>query len=189
MYHWTSAKSQEELNSMKIEGTHLGEVVVVFDGYYDEKVGTNGSIVGEGARAAKVTVYGSAGANDIHDYTGYTMTSDFEVFGAIENGIYDVSFKVPGKGGRLPSNYAVNGGGIVECLNGVNPSPAKFNPYNDTQKNGIYIHSTNRGGMIPYSVKDGWAVSSGCLLVNHDDWQSFSNQIGKRGFKLILNRK
>lgn len=57
----------------------------------------------------------------------------------------------------MTSNYAVNGGWTVECLNGVNPSPAKFNPCNDTQKNGIYIHSTNRGGMIPYSVKDGRA--------------------------------
>ena len=188
-YHWTEAKSQEEMYGLGIEGTYLGEAVVVFNGYYDEKVGINGSITGDGGKAAKVTVFGSAGANDIQDYIGYTMTSDYKTFGAIDNGVYDVTYRVPGKGGKLPSNYAVNDGGDVDCLNGINPSPAIFNPSSDTKKNGIYIHSTNSGGKIPYNIKDGWAVSSGCLLINNTDWQRFCGQIGKRGFKLILNRK
>ena len=49
-YHWTEAKSQEELYGLGIEGTYLGEVVVVFNGYYDERLGKDGKLTGEGQR-------------------------------------------------------------------------------------------------------------------------------------------
>lgn len=152
-------------------------------------MGENVSIIGEGAKASMVTVYGHNGAEDKQKYVGYTMTSNYEAFGAIDNGVYDVTYKVPGKGGHLPSNYAVNDAGPVNCLNGINPSPSNLNPYSRTQKNGIYIHRTNRGGRIPYNLATGKAVSSGCLLINDADWLDFVNQIGENGFKLILNRK
>ena len=136
-YAWTEAKSQEELDALGIQGTYMGDTVVVFDGFYDEKLGKNNSIVGEGAKAAKVTVYGSRGSDDVATYTGYTMTSNFEIFGAIANGEYDVNYVVPGKGGDLRSNYAVENADAVDCLNGVNPSPPQFKPHSATKKNGI----------------------------------------------------
>lgn len=85
-----------------------------------------------------MTVYGPRGADDIGSYIGYTMTANFEIFGAIANGIYDVNYVVPGKSGSLRSNYAVENADAVDCLNGVNPSPEGFKPYSSTQKNGIY---------------------------------------------------
>ena len=187
-YLWTTATSQAELDRAGINGEYLGAIVVVFDGYYDECVGKNGSIIGEGAKTATVTVYGSNGAEDKQQYVGYTMTSNYEIFGAIDNGIYDVTYKVPGKGGSIPSNYAVNNAGPVNCLNGINPSPPEFDPCNGSQKDGIYIHRTNIGGGIPYNLAKKSAVSTGCLLIYDGDWQNFSHQIGKNGFKLILNR-
>ena len=188
-YAWTDAKSQEELDSLGIQGTYMGDTVVVFDGFYDEKLGKNNSIVGEGAKAAKVTVYGAQGSDDIATYTGYTMTSNFEIFGAIANGEYDVNYVVPGKGGSLRSNYAVENAEAVDCLNGVNPSPPKFKPHSATKKDGIYIHRTNRGGRVIYDLAGGVAVSSGCLLINADEWDAFERQVGPRDFKLILNRR
>ncbi|MBQ2882404.1 MAG: hypothetical protein IJE43_01310 [Alphaproteobacteria bacterium] len=111
------------------------------------------------------------------------MTSDFDKFGAIADGNYDVSYKVPGKSGKIPSNYAINNGGPVDCINGVNPSPKEYNPYSPTQKNGIYIHRTNL---------DGWAggsISTGCLLILGSQWAQFEQQIGNNNFKLKLIRK
>ena len=63
-YHWTEAKSQEEMYGLGIEGAYLGEAVVVFNGYYDEKLGKDGTLTGEGAKAASVTVYGPRGADE-----------------------------------------------------------------------------------------------------------------------------
>ena len=188
-YAWTEAKSQEELDALGIQGTYMGDTVVVFDGFYDEKLGKNNSIVGEGAKAAKVTVYGSRGSDDVATYTGYTMTSNFEIFGAIANGEYDVNYVVPGKGGDLRSNYAVENRGAVDCLNGVNPSPPQFDPHSPTQKDKIFIHPTNRRGRVIYNLKEGKAVSSGCLLINAAEWDAFERQVGPRNFKLILNRR
>ena len=180
----------------KLGETYLGKNVVVFEGFMNEKLGTKttkdigydgkhstGYIDGEGAKTANVTVYGSKGENDIQHYTGFSMTSDFNTYGAIADGVYDVTYLVPGKGGVLKSNYAVNNAGPVNCINGINPSPPQYNPYSATQKNGIYIHRTNMSGWA------GGSVSTGCLLISGNQWGRFSSQIGNNGFKLILNRK
>lgn len=79
-----------------------------------------------------MTVYGPKGESDIARYTGFTMSSDFKKYGAIADGEYTVNYLVPGKSAPLPSNYAVNGGNPVDCLNGINPSP--ISPYSATQK-------------------------------------------------------
>ena len=44
-------------------------------------------IDGEGAVPAVVIVYGPGGDEDIQQYTGFTMPSDYELFGAIAEGI------------------------------------------------------------------------------------------------------
>ena len=189
-YAFTEATSQQELDDAGINGTYLGAVVVIFAGSLNEKLGTKESdpdglyINGDGAITAQVTVYGPKGESDIAQYTGFTMSSDFKKYGAIADGEYTVNYLVPGKSAPLPSNYAVNGGNPVDCLNGINPSP--ISPYSATQKNGIYIHATNINGKAGGNI----AASTGCLLIQGGaQWNRFQSQIGKRDFKLILYRQ
>ena len=189
-YAFTEATSQQELDDAGINGTYLGAVVVIFAGSLNEKLGTKESdpdglyINGDGAITAQVTVYGPKGESDIARYTGFTMSSDFKKYGAIADGEYTVNYLVPGKSAPLPSNYAVNGGNPVDCLNGINPSP--ISPYSATQKNGIYIHATNINGKAGGNI----AASTGCLLIQGGaQWNRFQSQIGKRDFKLILHRQ
>ena len=189
-YAFTEATSQQELDDAGINGTYLGAVVVIFAGSLNEKLGTKESdpdglyINGDGAITAQVTVYGPKGESDIARYTGFTMSSDFKKYGAIADGEYTVNYLVPGKSAPLPSNYAVNGGNPVNCLNGINPSP--ISPYSATQKNGIYIHATNINGKAGGNI----AASTGCLLIQGGaQWNRFQSQIGKRDFKLILYRQ
>ena len=189
-YAWTTLSSQDELNAAGVTGTYLGKAVVVFDGSRNERLGTKTGdhvglyIDGEGAITAKVTVYGPHGVDDVRTYNGFTMTSNYEKFGAIAEGIYNVNYDVPGKSGNLKSNYAINNGGPVDCVDGVNPSP--IDPFSPTQKNAVYIHATNRNGKAGGNVN----ISTGCLLIQGgSQWENFQLQLGKVDFKLILNRR
>ena len=187
---WTDYKSQEEMAQNDITGTYLGERVVVFNGSYDESLGKGGNIYGEGAKTDTVDVYGSTGADDIGHYTGFTMTSNYKKFGAIADGEYNVTYN-PSTNTKsiVPKFYAVNNKNAVDCVNGINPSPKEYDPYSATQKNGIYIHRTNNNGWAGDKPETYNCVSSDCLLIGVRDWDSFYNQIGKNGFKLILKRK
>lgn len=78
---------------------------------------------GDGAMTAEVTLYGSNGADDIHAYTGYTMTSDPEQFGYIDEGVYDGEYAVPGKSGALSSHWLLSGR-IPEHDGAINPNNA-----------------------------------------------------------------
>ena len=95
------------------------------------------------------------------------MSSDFEKVGAIENGDYLVNYENLGKRGALKSNWAVNSTNntnVVDCLDGINPSP--IFPYSKTQKNTIYIHSSNRNGFAGKITQEGkltGVISTGCL--------------------------
>ncbi len=193
IYWDQNATSQE---TTKDGETYLGKVFVLFEGSESERLGTKnpsdkgfdgkhttGYIDGEGAVTATVTVYGPKGENDIKQYNGFSMTSDYNKYGAIADGEYNVTYRNPGKSGALTSNYAVNDTKPVDCLNGVNPSPPSANPYSSTQKNGIYVHSTNKSGWA------GGMVSTGCLLINANHWNYFKAQIGNNDFKLRLIRK
>ena len=178
---WTDYKSQGEMDKNNIKGKYMGERVVIFNGSYDEILGKGDNIYGEGAITATVDVYGSKGADDIGHYTGFTMTSNFEKFGAIADDEYNVTYN-PSTGGKIPKVYAVNDRGPVDCVNGVNPSPAAYDPYSPTQKDKIYVHRTNKDGGAGDNPKTSKCVSSGCLLIGADDWDSFYNQIGENGF-------
>lgn len=150
------------------------KAVVVFEGSRGEKLGEGHNVFGKGAVLANITVYGPKGKNDIARYKGFTMSSDFKAYGAIDDGVYTVNYKSPGKDGALKSNWAVNNTGPVNCLDGKNPS--KVNPYSKTQKNGIYIHCTNNNGWA------GSPVSTGCLLLvpnrpNQPGWTAFDQQL------------
>ena len=168
---------------------YLGDIAVVFDGSYDERLATDGTIDGEGAVNAAVTVYGPRGEDDIDYYIGFTMTSDFELFGAIDDGEYDVMYTPQGKTGKLKSHYAVNNKAPVNCLNGVNPSPPEYHPYSSTQKDKIYVHATNYNGYAGHNRNRKVAVSTGCPLIHGAQWARFERQIGRSSFKMIINRK
>ena len=189
MYAWTTATSQEEMDAAGIEGTYAGEAVVVFNGYYDEKLGNDGKLTGEGAKPANVTVYGPNGYDDIQNYIGFTMSSDYKTYGAIANGVYDVTFVQSKVGSKIPKTHIVNNGNAVDCLNGVNNYYPNKDAYSATQKNAIYVHRTNIGGYAGYNKKTLNAVSKGCLLINEPDWARYEQQINGTPYKLIINRK
>lgn len=159
---------------------YLGKIVTVFDGFYDESLGSDNTLTGPGAKPANVTVYGPRGADDIGHYIGFTMSSDFEKYGAIDNGMYPVFYDKKSKSGAIKSHYAVNNRGPVNCLGGRNPYPSGYSEY---QKDGIFIHRTNMSGTA------NGMVSVGCLLIDAKQWSRFEKQIGRNNFTLILNRQ
>ena len=189
---WTDYTSQEEMNEHNIKGTYLDKVVVTFNGSMNERLGVDNNLFTEGAVLAEATVYGK-NRDDIQSYGAFTMTSDYEKFGAIADGTYIVNYRDPGKTGSLKSNWALNNAGPVDCINGKNPSP--IDPYSSTQKNGVYIHRSNKNGWAGVSKNGESAVSTGCLLIvpsregKNIGWNEFNQQLtGVKRFTLILKR-
>ena len=130
-----------------------------------------------------MTVYGPGGADDIQQYKGFTMTSDFKTFGAIANGDYDVTYRNPGKGGKLKSHWAVNNTRPIDALDGNPPSP--IHPFSTTQKDGVYIHTSNQSGFAGKIFDHGKlvnAITTGCLLIvpstkTNRGWNEFNSQL------------
>ena len=48
--HYTDCSSQEEMDKNNIQGEYLGTRVVVFNGYYDEKLGDDNTIDGPNSK-------------------------------------------------------------------------------------------------------------------------------------------
>ena len=90
----------------------------------------------------------------------------------------------PGKGGKLPSHWALNKAGIVPTMDDLpNTSPYAGDNYDLPQKTGIYIHRTNRNGFA------GAAVSVGCLLLTPTSWTKFNTKVsGLESFKVQVVR-
>ena len=186
IYWDPNATSQE---TTKAGETYLGKTVIDFKGSRQERLGVkngkDGYIDGEGAVTADVTLYGPGGEDDIHHFTGYTMTSDPEKYGAIDEGIYDGNYDVNGKSGPLSSHWVLNHGNEVRMMDGrINPNaPRQVLPNGEGFKNGIFIHRTNWNGFA------GGEVSKGCLLIAPNDWNTFDNAMrGARNFKVRVWR-
>ena len=168
------------------------ESVVVFNGSYDEKLGADQTLdEKQGAKLAEVTVYGPKGENDIQQYKGYTMSSDPNLFGVVDNGIHDVRRLHPGeRKGPYKSDWVVNNRGNVPALGGYNPAYPERNP---AYLNGIFIHRNNWNGFAgTYINKNGdlKAVSEGCLLIIASQWDRFEKQLnGVSKLKLQIKRK
>ena len=177
--HYTDYTSQEQMDNHKINGTYMGETVVLFDGFYDEKLGTNNTLDGPSSKHAIAIVYGANGADDITSYTAYTMTSDFEKYGAIQDGIYDGTYAGNNKPNHIPKPYVLNKGGAINTIDGNRYKDG----YSKNQKSGIFIHRTNNNGTA------NGTVSVGCLLVKAQQMENFERHVGRKPFKVILRRK
>ena len=177
--HYTDCTSQEQLANNNINGTYLGETVVSFDGYYDEQLGKDYTLDGPGSKHATATVYGAKGADDITHYTAFTMTSNFDKYGAIQDGVYDGSWRASNGTGVIPKHYMLENGGPINTVDGNRNK----NGYSKSQKNGIFIHRTNNSGAA------NGAVSTGCLLIKAQQMENFEKHVGRNPFKVILRRK
>lgn len=188
--HYTDCTSQEQMDKRNINGDYMGKYVVVFNGYYDEKLGDDKTIDGPNSKKAIATVYGKT-IDEVQDYDSFTMSSDFKRYGAIKDGVYDGSWKEWSGNGSIPKNYVLNGEGPIETIDG-NRTPKYAGRYSNTQKDKIYIHRTNLNGKAGWALnenKQEKAVSFGCLLIKASQWSEFENQLGKNNFKVILQRK
>ena len=180
--HYTDCTSQEQMANNNVNGTYLGKTVVLFDGYYDEKLGKGGIIDGPGSKHATATVYGANGPDDITSYTAFTMTSNFDKYGAIQDGIYDGSWRAWKGRGSIPKHYMLNNAGAINTIDGNRYKEG----YSKYQKNAIFIHRTNMDG----SVGDGTRpVSVGCLLIKGQEMAAFERHVGRKPFKVILRRQ
>ena len=204
---WTDSKTKQDFSNTDIEGDYLGNAVVLFNGSLKEKLGskkkggpgydgkhTDGYIDGEEAVTADVTVYVPCGKTDIKQYIGFSMSSDFDTYGAIDNDEYSLDYDKDGKSGALQSHWALNKRGKVKALNGNNPNP--YSELNGTPyKNGIFIHSTNSSGYAG-TYKKGTeirGISEGCLLIipslrtEGNGWNEFNKQLDgvKKGTVIV----
>jgi len=177
--HYTNLTSQKQLDKNSINGTYLGKTVVLFDGYYDEKLGKDNTLDGPESKHATATVYGANGPDDITQYTAFTMTSNYDKYGAIQDGIYDGSYAGNNKPNHIPKPYVLENGGAINTIDGNRYE----NGYSKDQKNGIFIHRTNNSGTANGSV------SLGCLLIKAQQMAIFEKHVGRKPFKVILRRK
>ena len=187
---WTDYMSQKDLDDNDIKGKYLGQAHVNFNGSRNEALGTKngktGYIDGDGAVTASVTLYGPNSADDVHTMTGYTMTSDAEKYGPIDEGLYNANYDEKGKRGSLKSNWVLNNRGEVRMLDGgINPNaPNQISANGEGYKNGIFIHSTNASGYA------GGTVSTGCLLLAPSDFKTFNNIMsGVKNFTVQVTRQ
>ena len=177
--HYTECTSQKQLKENNIDGTYLGETVVLFDGSYNEKLGTDNTLDGPNSTHATATVYGAKGPDDITQYTAFTMSSNYEKYGAIQDGYYDASYVGNNKPNHIPKPYVLENGGPINTYDG-NRYEGGYSKY---QKNGIFIHRTNNNGTA------NGRVSVGCILIKAIQMTTFEKHVGKGKFKVILRRR
>lgn len=200
---WIDENTEDVKNLLACQINFWGKNFVLFKGSRKEKLGSTQNIFDSDSTVASVFVYDEKKVCRV--YRGLSMSSCFEEFGAIKDDTYTVTFGKQ-KGGNLKSNWIVNGGNPIDCLDGRNYAFIKghkhTNPYSETQKNGIYIHSTNvnknKGFAGTYKNEQGklCGISTGCLLIaaswpqkGYIGWDEFNQQLhGVKSFLLKLVR-
>jgi RHS repeat-associated protein len=176
--------------------------VVVFNGSRDEQLASDGKMTGEGAVAATVTVYGPGGADDVHEYTGFTMTSDANAFTPIDEGEYVVRRRALSVS-TIPKHYGVydkdnTTSDQIRTMDGGinNNTPSQVWENGEGYKDEIFIHRTNNSGYAGTTQNGQSGLSTGCLLINAVDYNGangFDAVLSPVGngvnFKVILNRQ
>ena len=178
---WTEHKSQAEMDAAKVQGNYLGEAVVVMNGSKDEKLGKDGTLTGEGANPAKVTIYGKNGKDDIKTYDGLTVSSDPSKYSMVASGDYrayyeDMATKAYGSKGNSLSYRIANLDGSLK-LPTEGGEINKQNPEQGAYLTEIFFHRTNNNGKATHS-------SQGCPMVDGNtksvnNWKSVEKQLGK----------
>ena len=181
-YYWTEAKSQKEMDGLGIKGTYLGEAVVIFKGYYDEKLGKDGTLTGEGAKAASVNIYGINGPDDIKSYHGLSVSSNPDKYPMLIDGEYrlfhqQMAESVYGKGSLTYRVSDLYGNLELNPVGGYNKATGA------KTMTEIFFHRTNNDGGAKYA-------SVGCLVIDGREWKNVERQLGKsKNIYLKLTRK
>mgnify|MGYP003291129045 CR=1 FL=1 len=192
---WTNYHNQDEMDKNGTKGIYLGEVVVWFHGYYDEKFGKNNSMdPKQGAISAKVAVYGKDGT--ISDFVGSTMTSDFNYYGAIDNGEYYAKNRSHSKLGDVYQLYNTDdhSNDKLNCLFGTNYAFNNNVPfaYSSTQKDGVLIHQGGQNDVgrcvKPAEEVKNHNVTTGCLTIMRSQWDAFKKVVGENPAHVIVTR-
>lgn len=196
---WTDYGSQQEMDDNDVQGTYLGEAYVEINGSYDEQLGEGNNLFGEGAILATAIVYGPKGANDIAEYAAFTMSSDYEEYGAIEDGVYVVYYKE--STGPMGSHWSIENGDPILCINNDNKAYSKHPetyPYSKEKKNALWIHrSNNNGDMLPVEKGTGKVkpLSTGCIIIapsynGRRGWNQYNSQLqGIKKYPIRLKRR
>lgn len=199
---WIDEYTDNAKSLIACQVRYWGEAFVLFKGSRNEKLGKNQNIFDPDSIVATVFVYDPSRRKQV--YRGFSMSSCYEEFGAIDDGVYNVIYGKE-KTGKLKSNWLINGGEPIDCLDGKNYAYINkhwnTNPYSVSQKDAIYIHSTNRDGSAKVILdKQGniiGGVSTGCLLIapscpsnGYIGWNEFNEQLkGIKSFTLKLIRE
>ena len=178
--NWTDYKSQAEMDKAGLDGKYLGEAVVIVKGSYDEKLGENGTLTGEGANPAKITIYGINGENDIKTYNGLSVSSDPSKYSMVANGDYKAFYQ-----DMATSPYGSKGGSLsylITNLDGSLKLPTeggeinKNHPEHGAFMKEIFFHRTNNNGKATHS-------SQGCIIIDASpkgsNWEKVENQLKK----------
>ncbi len=172
---WTEHKSQRAMDDAGVKGNYLGEAVVIMNGSKDEKLGKDGTLTGEGANPAEVTIYGINGKDDIKNYKGMTTPKSSD-YSTLNEGDYQAHYQdmsersVYGEKGARLKGYATALTYKIESLDGT---PLKGMRNGKERKMvGVFFHRTNWDGV----AKD---ASKGCPTVDGRKWRSVEKQLGK----------
>ena len=196
---WTDYGSQQEMDDNDVQGTYLGEAYVEINGSYDERLGEGDNLFGEGAILATAIVYGPKDANDIAEYAAFTMSSDYEEYGAIKDGFYMVYYDE--NAGPMGSHWSIENGNAIYCINNDNKAYGKHPetyPFSKEKKNALWIHrSNNNGDMLPVEKGTGKVkpLSTGCIIIapsynGRRGWNQYNSQLqGIKKYPIRLRRK
>ncbi len=145
-------------------------MAINFEGSLDERLGAEGTLSGEGANPATVTVYGQGGSEDVQTYSGLTVTSNPSSNPILEEGFYNAEWQQMATSvyakDALTYRISMNGSYQLPVMGGLNKVTGK------TFMSGVFIHRTNWSGKATNS-------SRGCLVICGTQYRRFEQQIGR----------
>ncbi|MEM9001140.1 MAG: DUF6443 domain-containing protein, partial [Bacteroidota bacterium] len=177
-YTYTDFDGTEHTDTMTLQGV---KAVAVFDGTDGESIGEDGTMTGEGANPAEVTIYGPGGADDVATYRGISTSSDPDQYSMIAEGYYYGAWQQMGSSpfGKNALTYRISqlDGNLRIPTQGNEVN--KAHPDNGTFMTQIFLHRTN------WSGKASAPVSEGCLIIDARQWRKVEGQLGKLNSFLI----
>lgn len=176
---WTTATSQDDLELLNEPGFYLGEAVIIWNGYLNEKIGDDKTLMGNNAIASDVTIYGVNGPDDIiSNYKGLSISSNNNIYPMIQEGDYllyqeQMSSSTYRKGSLNYRISTLDGSLLIPPEGGYNKFTHK------TYISDEYLHRTNWDG-------NAIASSKACLIIDARQWKSVEKQL-KLSKKIFLH--